>query len=184
MGETLAKNLAFNIRALREKRGLSQQQIAHQAEIPRPTWANLESGEANPTVSVLTRVANALDVGVEQLLAPVRDSARVFRASELPTHKKGKVTIRSLTPNRLAGLALERMTFAPGGQLRTPELPPNTRHMLTCEQGELEANLGGHVHSLRAGDVLQYAATDRCLLRNTSDASAVAFSIVAFRYAE
>jgi XRE family transcriptional regulator, regulator of sulfur utilization len=54
--ERIGANLADNLRALREARGLSQQQIAEIAGVPRPTWAHLESGAANPTVAVLVRV--------------------------------------------------------------------------------------------------------------------------------
>ena len=55
MIDDIARNLADNLRALREARGFSQQQIAKLAGLPRPTWANLESGSANPTIAVLTR---------------------------------------------------------------------------------------------------------------------------------
>jgi transcriptional regulator with XRE-family HTH domain len=55
------RNLADNIRRLREARNLSQQQIAKLSGIPRPTWASLETGSANPTLSVLSKAANALN---------------------------------------------------------------------------------------------------------------------------
>ena len=50
-------NLAANLKRLREARGLSQQRISRLSGIPRPTWASLESGDANPTLQVLTRAA-------------------------------------------------------------------------------------------------------------------------------
>ena len=63
-------HLADNVRTLREARGLSQQQIAKLAAVPRATWTNLESGTANPTLAVLVKVAGALQVHpiVAQLL--------------------------------------------------------------------------------------------------------------------
>ena len=57
-----ASHLARNIRALREARGLSQAQLAKLSGIPRPTWANLESGAANPTLAVLLKVSATLQV--------------------------------------------------------------------------------------------------------------------------
>ena len=48
-------NLAANVKRLREARGLSQQRMAELSGIPRPTWASLESGGANPTLAVLSR---------------------------------------------------------------------------------------------------------------------------------
>ena len=65
-------HLTDNIRHLREVRGLSQAQIAKLAGIPRATWTHLESGAANPTLTVLVKVANALQVRLEELLSPAR----------------------------------------------------------------------------------------------------------------
>jgi len=42
----------------------TQQQIAKLAGVPRATWANLESGAANPTLAVLVKIAAALSVYV------------------------------------------------------------------------------------------------------------------------
>ena len=57
--DDVAGNLAENIRQLRDARGMSQAQVAKAAGIPRPTWTNLESGTANPTLAVLLKVAAA-----------------------------------------------------------------------------------------------------------------------------
>ena len=60
--ETLASDLGRNVRTLREARGLSQSQVAKLAGIPRATWAHLESGGANPTLTVLVRAASRGEV--------------------------------------------------------------------------------------------------------------------------
>ena len=46
---SLAARLAANVRALRERTGLTQAKLAARAGLPRATWAHLESGAANPT---------------------------------------------------------------------------------------------------------------------------------------
>src|SRR4029077_3990077 len=80
MRDAAAFNLANNIRSLREARGLTQQQMAKLSGVPRPTWANLESGAANPTLAVLVRVAAALQIRVEELIGPPKASARFYRS--------------------------------------------------------------------------------------------------------
>ena len=64
MPDTLSERLAANIRQLREARGLTQEQMARLSGIPRATWGHLESGGANPTLSVLHKVALALQVQI------------------------------------------------------------------------------------------------------------------------
>ncbi|HSN29386.1 MAG TPA: helix-turn-helix transcriptional regulator, partial [Kofleriaceae bacterium] len=84
-------HLAENMRGIREARGLSQEQIAKIAGIPRATWTHLESGAANPTLAVLVKVANALQIRLDELLATPRQTTRLLRADELPSRQRGAV---------------------------------------------------------------------------------------------
>src|SRR4029453_1633851 len=74
--------LGRNVRQLREARALTQAQAAKLAEIPRGTWANMESGAANPTLAVLHRVAGGLHGFIEENLTPPRPGGAVPVLSE------------------------------------------------------------------------------------------------------
>src|SRR5512144_2705734 len=87
--DDVAAALAQNLRQLRVARGLTQEQLAKVSGVPRPTWAHLESGAANPTLGVLVRVADALEVRIEELIGPPRAAARLYRAGTLPARKRG-----------------------------------------------------------------------------------------------
>lgn len=62
------QKLAANIKALRLEFGLSQEALAHDAEIDRTYISQLERALVNPSLGVLVRVAGALDVTVIDLL--------------------------------------------------------------------------------------------------------------------
>src|SRR3954465_10196695 len=109
--ESPASNLARNIRQLLDARHLTQAQIARLAGVPRPTLANLESGEANPTLTVLMRVAAALQVSVEEIISAPRATGRFYAASELPVRRRGDVSIRRLLPDVQPGFEIERMVL-------------------------------------------------------------------------
>jgi transcriptional regulator with XRE-family HTH domain len=173
-------HLADNIRAIREARGLSQQQIAKAAGIPRATWTHLESGGANPTLAVLTKVAAALQVRLDELLAAPRQAARFLRADELPTRQRGPVAIRKLLPEPLPGLDLERMTLPPGGRMAGVPHTPGTREYLTCEHGVVELTVGGERFTLAAGDVVIFRGDQRHGYHNPGTTPAVAYSAIAF----
>jgi DNA-binding XRE family transcriptional regulator len=55
--DNVAGHLARNLAALRHMRALTQEALAKAAELPRSTIANLESGEGNPSLAVLVKVA-------------------------------------------------------------------------------------------------------------------------------
>ncbi|HEU0035302.1 MAG TPA: XRE family transcriptional regulator [Kofleriaceae bacterium] len=173
-------HLAENIKQLRETRGLSQQQIAKAAGIPRATWTHLESGAANPTLAVLMKVATALQVRLDELLAPPRQPARHLKASELPTRARGQVAIRKLLPEPLPGLDIERMELPPGARMAGIPHTPGTREYLTCERGSVELAVAGERYTLEAGDVVTFRGDQRHGYHNPGAATAIAYSVIAF----
>jgi transcriptional regulator with XRE-family HTH domain len=173
-------HLADNIKGIREARGLSQAQIAKAAGVPRATWTHLESGAANPTLAVLVKVATALQVRLDELLAPPRQPARHLRADDLPTRHKGDVAIRKLLPEPLPGLDLERMVLPPGARMAGVPHTPGTREYLTCERGMVELAVGGERYRLAEGDVVSFRGDQRHGYHNPGAQTAIAYSAIAF----
>src|SRR5512134_1280238 len=149
-------NLAANARRLREARGLSQQQMASLSGIPRPTWASLESGGANPTLAVLSRAAAALQVSIEELIGPPRTAVRLFPAAEAPVRRRQGAALRALLPESIPGLDIARMELAPGGHLSGIPHTPGTREYLTCERGRIELVASGERFELGPGDAVVF----------------------------
>jgi transcriptional regulator with XRE-family HTH domain len=174
-------NLAANLRRLREARGLSQQQMARLAGMPRPTWASLEAGGANPTLGVLARAAAALQVSIEELIGPPRTAARRFAAGEVPVRRRQGALLRPLLPEAIPGLEIARMELAAGGHLAGIPHTPGTREYLTCEQGRLELVASGERWALGPGDALVFRGDQRHSYRNLdARRPAVAISVVCF----
>lgn len=57
-----------NIRLLRKKRGLSQEQLAFRADINASYMGQVERGEKNPTIDVLSKIALALQTPLEKMV--------------------------------------------------------------------------------------------------------------------
>jgi transcriptional regulator with XRE-family HTH domain len=180
MSEDAAANLGRNIAQLREARGLTQQKIAAVAGIPRATWANLESGAANPTLAVLIKVARALQVRLEELIEPPRRIGRLYRAAALPSRARGPVTVRKLLPETIAGLEIERMELPPRASMAGVPHTAGTREYLTCERGQIELAAGGATFALEPGDVVVFRGDQKHGYRNPGSTAAIAYSVVAF----
>lgn len=180
MEQDIPGNLANNLRKLREARGFTQQQMAKLAGVPRPTWGNLESGSANPTVAVLVKVANALQVRVEELISPPKAAAQFYPAASLPIRERGKVTVRKLLPDPVAGLEIERLELLGGASMTGIPHTPGTREYLTCEQGAVELAAAGNRWRLSPGDVVVFRGDQKHSYRNPGRGKAVAYSVIAF----
>jgi len=58
-----------NLKKLRQEKGISQDRLSKLADLSLNTVVTVESGaNPNPTIETLTRIAKALDVGVDDLL--------------------------------------------------------------------------------------------------------------------
>lgn len=60
--------VAWNLRRIRVERGLSQENLAVDADVDRSYISGMERQEFNPTIDLLDRLAAALSVDVSSLL--------------------------------------------------------------------------------------------------------------------
>ena len=176
--DPLPGHLASNLKQLRDARGATQQQMAKLAGVPRATWANLESGGANPTLSVLHRVAGALQVTLEELLAAPRAASRFYPRGSLPVRNRGQVTLRQLLPDPIPGTEISRMELSPLGRLTGIPHTPGTREYLTCDSGRIALYVAGEEWLLGPGDVVSFRGDQRHSYANPGRDPAVGYSVV------
>ena len=65
---SLRDNLAINLLRLRRERGLPQDQFAAEIGIHRTYLNHIENRRRKPTIDVIEKIMNALDVSVNDLL--------------------------------------------------------------------------------------------------------------------
>jgi XRE family transcriptional regulator, regulator of sulfur utilization len=176
--EGLADWLARNMRTLREARGATQGQLAKLAGLPRSTWAHLEVGAGNPTLSVLHKVATALQVSLEELVARPRASARHYPRESLPVRQRGAGMLRKLLPDPLPGMEFDRMELPPRVRIAGVPHTPGTREYLACEEGQLVLVASGERFELQAGDVVVFRGDQKHSYENPGDRTAVGYSVV------
>src|SRR5215470_13793281 len=179
--EALAGNLAANLRYLRERRGLTQSQLAKLCGVPRSTVANIETGAANPTLSVLARVAGALQLSLEELLSAPRARCQVFPKGTLPVQARGrggKVQVHKLLPHPIPGMEIDRMELAVGERMAGIPHRPGTHEYLYCESGDIILWVSGERFDLATGDVAAFPGDQPHTYVNPGARPAVGFSVV------
>ena len=63
-----SKKLGQNLKRIRTQKQMSQGDIARALDVDKGYISNIEHGKKNPTLSTLTRLAEALKVGVDDLI--------------------------------------------------------------------------------------------------------------------
>lgn len=66
--EAYLKRIGTNIKVIRESKGISQVDLAYICNFEKPNMSRIESGNTNPTIKTLIKIAKALDVHVLDLL--------------------------------------------------------------------------------------------------------------------
>ena len=160
---------------------MSQQRMADLSGLPRPTWASLESGAANPTLNVLSKAAQALQVSIEELVGAPRNEIQHIPAANVKERRRQDARLRPLVPDALPGLEFSRMELPPAGRMVGEPHKTGTREYLTCEQGSVELIVAGEHWLLEVGDMLVFRGDQRHTYRNPdARAKSVAISVVCF----
>ena len=110
--DALVRDIGRRVAEVRREKGLTQQQLANKLRATMQWVQQIEYG-ANLTVHSLARVANALDIELENLLAPPDPSSYVMRPGRPPRAAEGEAALRERPP-----LAAESPRRQRGGRRR------------------------------------------------------------------
>ena len=178
VGEVLASNLKY----LRHQSGLTQAKLAKRAGIPRSTVATLETGGGNPTLAVMTALAEGLQIRLEELLSAPRAQIAHFPKGSLKSSQRdrGRASVWKLLPEPIPGLEIDKMRLKPGARMTGVPHRSGTREYLTCETGEITLWAAGERVEVKAGDVVAFQGDQRHSYSNEGSSVAVGFSVVTF----
>ena len=76
----MIKTFGTNVKRMRQLRNISQEVLAQRCGIYRTYLSRIESGQANPSLLVITALASALEMEPSDLLLP--DSVAALAAAE------------------------------------------------------------------------------------------------------
>ena len=66
----MSNKISDNLKRLRNKKGYSLEKVARLADLSLNTIVKIENGvNQNPTIETLTKIAKALEVGVDDLIS-------------------------------------------------------------------------------------------------------------------
>ncbi len=172
------------LQSLRQSRDLSLDDLSRKAGVSKSMLSQIERNQANPTVAVVWRLANALGVSMAELLEGDRPAAPLLTtlaAHATPSFKSpdGKCELRILGPIELAGqFEWYELVVQPGGVLESQPHEPGSREHLTVLAGALDVQAGTESSRIRHGDTARYAVDIAHAIRNPGKTVATALLVV------
>ncbi|WP_136415462.1 XRE family transcriptional regulator [Herbaspirillum sp. ST 5-3] len=175
------------LQKIRLKRGLTLEDLSRAAGVSKSMLSQIEREKANPTIAVAWRLANALGIGIEELLAANTQESEAIHLLEphetptLPGNHSGYV-LRILGPMDLAGkFEWYELTLAPEGALKSSPHDPGTIEHLTLLNGSVDVEVDGVTKKLKAGGTARYHADKPHAILNAGKSEAKALLVVIHR---
>ncbi|MDJ0466721.1 XRE family transcriptional regulator [Streptomyces sp. H27-C3] len=157
--EQAGRVLAANLRALRERAGVSLSGLARQSGIAKGTLSQLESGTGNPTIETVFSLSNALGVPVSSLLTERTEPDVVLvRSDGLEVLSSNAVDLRLLRRMDLTDRVIELydQRVRPGEVQRSDGHPGREHVVVTA--GRLRVGPPDAPYELGPGDYVSFAA--------------------------
>jgi transcriptional regulator with XRE-family HTH domain len=183
--EPLHQYVCERVREMRKKKGWTLQQLASVSGVSRSMLSQIERGEANPTLAVAYRIAQAFGMTLGELtdfpiprprIDVVRhdDGAYLFRDDEV-------CRIRTLSPLHLEKeVEFYELTLRPGGTLSSSPHYRGAREVLTIQQGAVKITSGEETCELHQGDSAHYPADVAHAIQNLTQQDTIAFLVVIY----
>jgi transcriptional regulator with XRE-family HTH domain len=181
--QELSAAIGAKVRAERQAREWTLDQLAEKSCVSRRMLINVEQGTANPSVTTLLRLSDALGIGLQALVdVPQTKSVKVVRSGEAPVLWTGQgggrgVLLVGTTPPDI--LELWDWALAPGDRHDSEAHVRGTREILQVREGAVTVEVDGQVEALEVGDTISFASDVPHSYANESTADAL-FSLTVF----
>ncbi|QQE13855.1 helix-turn-helix transcriptional regulator [Planctomycetota bacterium] len=184
--DPVTKAVCEKVRELRKKQRWTLQQLADASGVSRSMLSQIERGQANPTLGVAYRIAQAFGLQLGHLVdAAMSDSQiEVIRGEDPAFIYKSDETmqVRTLSPlNKEKDVEFYELRLEPGTQMRSASHFEGTTEFLTVLKGQGTIHSGDDNSVLKKGDSAHYRADVPHMIENSGKTQLYAFLVVTYR---
>ncbi len=184
--ESINRHLGARVKLLRSDRGWSLEGLANASGVSRSMLSQIEREQANPTLAVTMRIAQAFGMTLGELLEVpgASSNVNVIRATDHSFHYRSDkfCRVRTLSPLNLEkDVEFYEVQLEPGGALRSAAHFEGTREFLTVQKGQVRVESAGDTDDLGLGDSASYRADVPHAIINLGKGEAVIFLVDIYR---
>ena len=170
----LSGQLGKTVQRLRKAYNLSLSELSEQSGVAKSIISQIERNETNPTLATIWRLAQALDVSIEQGAAGSRgralrreDPARATRPILVSDDGRCRLAIIGWIKT-VEWLQWYDFTAEPGGVLESDAHQRGSIECLSVLEGELEVEVAGRDRARAGGETLRYRCDRPHVIRNVA----------------
>ena len=183
MADSAGKVLCNRVTELRKKNKLTLDQLANSSGVSRSMLSQIERGQANPTLAVTFRIAQAFGISIGELvdqpwaastieIVHGSDTSNLFRADK-------ECQIRTLSPLHMEkNIEFYELRIAPHARLSSAPHFEGTKELLTVASGSARIVSGDKDCLLATNDSAHYRGDLAHTIENPEDQELVCYLVV------
>lgn len=171
----LSHNISVNLKRIRKSKGMSLDVVSEQTGVSKSMLAQIEKGNANPSIGVLGKIVSGLRLEFNDLIGtPPLDSCLVTVTDTIPIKEmEGQYKVWTCFPyedNQV--VEIYRIDIEPNGIYTSGSHGEKTREYISVMEGEVLIELENGAHRIAKGDVFRFESDRFHKYSNQSDKKA------------
>lgn len=152
----VGKRIGINLRQFRVNKGISLESLAEQIGVSKLTLIKIERGDANPTLSVIWKIANGLNIPITALLSIESDVSIARKKDGLKLISPNDVFIAEPLFHSQGLMELYRGYLQPEGEYLSEAHRAGVMEFVTVMSGQLTVEVDGHSYHLEEYDSIRF----------------------------
>jgi transcriptional regulator with XRE-family HTH domain len=181
-------DVGARLKAAREKRGLSQRELARRAGVTNGTISLIEQNLSSPSVASLRKVLGGLPMTLAEFFSQddLPPAEQIFfqadelveLASDIPANRKGTISFRQVGDLRGRNLQILYERYEPGADTGTGKymLKHDSEEGGIVLEGHIELTVGDQKRTLGPGDAYLFDSKIPHRFHNTGDTVCILIS--------
>jgi transcriptional regulator with XRE-family HTH domain len=165
------RTVAYNVRAARNRAGLSLEELGRRAQVSKGALVGLEKAQGNPNLATLVRLADTLGISVSALMqGPPEGRVRVVAAdtvAPLWTGERGSEARLMLTTSGPAPVEVWRWRLEPGEEYPSHPHQPGVVETVSVTAGRMVLVVDGIEHVVETGQTATFDGDTRHTYRGS-----------------
>lgn len=177
------RNISVNLKKIRLEKGMKLEQVAEQTGVSKSMLAQIERGEANPSIGCLGKIVSGLRIQLETLLrTPIVDVYHIPRKKLIATKElAGKYRIYTYFPyEKERDFEIYGMEIEANSTYYSGPHGEHTMEYVVVHQGELILKVQDESYKVEAGDAFRFNSNKEHWYCNQSKEQLVVTSIFSF----
>lgn len=156
----LSKKLGTVLKKRRKERGIGLQELADMSSVSKLTLINIEKGEANPSLSIMWKLANSLQIPISSLLEEEKSItiSRSGKGYQMLSANEACTLETAFHTSHSGKIEVHRAFLKPGGSYFSESHQSGVIEYVTVMKGTAAIMIGEEIIELKQWDSVSFTA--------------------------